>query len=61
MYIVCMEEWKMNFIHILEQDEETTLDALGELGQEDSIEATHEEEAMEAWSTLQQDWALAEL
>ena len=51
----------MNFIHILEQDEETTLDALGELGQEDSTEAAIEEEAMEAWSALQQDWALAEL
>jgi len=51
----------MNFIHKLEQDEETALDALGELAQKESTEATIAEDAMEAWFALQQAWALAEL
>ena len=51
----------MNLIHDLEQDEETALDALGEFAQEDSTDTTIEEETVEAWLALQQDWALAEL
>ncbi len=50
----------MNLIQTLEQDEETALDALGDFSQEDSTEATIEEETVGAWLALQQDWALAE-
>jgi hypothetical protein len=42
----------------LEQDKETTLDALGELAQKDSTEAKTAEDAMEAWFALEQVWAL---
>ena len=36
----------MNVIHKLQQDEETALDALGELAQKDSTEATTAEDAV---------------
>ena len=53
----------MNFIDTLEQDKETTaLDALGELAQKDSTEATTiEEDATEAWYAMEQALALDEL
>jgi len=51
----------MKIIHQLEQDEETALDALGELAQADSTEATIAKDAVEAWFALQQAWALADI
>jgi len=50
----------MNFIHTLQQDEETALDALGELAQKDSTEATIAEDVTEAWFALEQAFALGE-
>jgi hypothetical protein len=51
----------MSFFHTLRQDEDTALDALGDLAQNDSTEATIAEDATEAWFALEQAWALGEL
>ena len=46
----------MNVIHKLQQDEETALDALGELAQKDSTEATIAEDTMINNSVLYNSW-----